>query len=244
MSIKTDALMIRVTKVGEADRFVTALTRDLGLVRASAKGAQKAKSKNNAATSLLAYSKITLIESHEKYVITEAQPERLFYSFGSDISSLALAQYFCEIAGVLCPWDEPAEFSLRLLLNSLHFLTEGQKDPRLLKAVTELRLLAEAGYMPNLTACAACGEDSSPLYFSPVKGTLLCEQCTPPSGDICLAPATLEAMRHILSCPLEKIFQFSVSDDVLAQLAHVTESFLLCQLIRGFKTLDFYHSIH
>lgn len=243
MSQKTDALIIRVNNVGEADRFVTALTRDMGLIRASAKGAKKVKSKNSAATSLLAYSKITLVESHEKYIITEAQPERLFYSFDSDIVSLSLAQYFCELAGVLAPWDEPAETQLRLLLNGLHLLTSRQKDPVLIKAVVELRLLAEAGYMPNLSGCALCGETHGDFYFSPLNGTITCSHCEVPSDQIWLSPATLDAMHFILANPVEKIFGFSLGEDSLKQLSHLTESFLLCQLNRGFKTLDFYHSM-
>lgn len=243
MSFTTDALIIRVTNVGEADRFVTALTRDYGLIRAAAKGSQKVKSKNSTATSLLAYSKISFIESHEKYVITEAQPERLFYSFDSDIASLSLAQYFCEIAGVLCPWDEPAEPQLRLLLNSLHLLFNSEKDPRLIKAITELRLLAEAGYMPDLNGCGFCGIEQATFSFSPIKGVLICENCNPANSDLLLSPSTLDAMKYILSAPLEKLFQFSIGEESIKQLSTCVEKFLLCQLNRGFKTLDFYHSM-
>ena len=63
MSIKTDALIIREYHVGEADRFVVALTRELGVIHASAKGARKIKSRNSTATSMLAYSHLALTES-------------------------------------------------------------------------------------------------------------------------------------------------------------------------------------
>lgn len=243
MSTKMDALIVRVTKVGEADRFITALTKEHGLIRASAKGSQKVKSKNSAGTSLLAFSHLSLVESHEKYIVTEAQPERLFYSFDSNVYCLSLAQYFCELATALCPWDEEAETQQRLLLNGLHFLTEGKKDHRLLKAIIELRLLAEAGYMPNMSGCSICGQSNGSMAFSPVKGCLFCEQCDRDKQSIVLLPSTLDAMRYILSSPVDRIFQFSVGEEALHQLSHVTESFLLCQLNRGFKTLDFYHSI-
>lgn len=57
MPLTTQALIIRENNnIGEADRFVTALTRDLGVVRASARGAQRMKSRNASATQLLSYS--------------------------------------------------------------------------------------------------------------------------------------------------------------------------------------------
>lgn len=59
MSLITEALIIRENNnIGEADRFVTALTRELGVIRASARGAQRMKSRNASATQLLSYSRL------------------------------------------------------------------------------------------------------------------------------------------------------------------------------------------
>lgn len=243
MSITTDALIVREYHVGEADRFVVALTRDLGIIHASAKGARKIKSRNSTSTSLLSYSKLSLVESHDKYVITEARPERLFYSANGDLKALALSQYFCELAGVLAPREEPAELQLRLLLNGLHFLNEGTKDFRLLKAVTEWRLLCEAGYMPYLTSCSGCGNTEGPFSFHPLQGTLSCKKCGSSVSSVLLYPAALAAMQYIQTAPVEKIFSFSISEEALSQFSALSEKFLLTQLNRGFKTLDFYHSL-
>lgn len=79
MRLTTDALIIRENNnIGEADRFVTALTRELGLVRASARGAQNMKNRNASATQLLSYSRLTLFKGREKYIIDEAEPLRIF----------------------------------------------------------------------------------------------------------------------------------------------------------------------
>lgn len=61
MRLTTDALIIRENNnIGESDRFVTALTRDLGVIRASARGARQLKNRSGAATKLLTYSRLTL----------------------------------------------------------------------------------------------------------------------------------------------------------------------------------------
>lgn len=247
MRLTTDALIIRENNnIGESDRFVTALTRDLGVIRASARGARQLKNRSGAATKLLTYSRLTLFRGRDKYIIDEAEPLQLFFELHSDIERLALAQYFCELAGVLAPREEAAEPCLRLLLNALHYLCTGGRDSRLIKAVVELKLLAFAGYMPNLTACASCGAaDASGFWLLPRDGILQCTACRRNAfdGALPVSVTVLAAMRHILYGPFEKCYSFTLPEDGLTGLAQVSEAFLLAQLGRGFNSLDFYHTL-
>lgn len=247
MRLTTDALIIRENNnIGESDRFVTALTRDLGVIRASARGARQLKNRSGAATKLLTYSRLTLFRGREKYIIDEAEPLQLFFELHSDIERLALAQYFCELAGVLAPREEAAEPYLRLLLNALHYLCTGKRDVRLVKAVVELRLLALSGYMPNLTACSVCGAaDAEGFWLLPRDGILQCTACRRNAydGALPVSVTVLAAMQHILYGPFEKCFSFTLPEDSLTGLAQASEAFLLAQLGRGFNSLDFYHTL-
>lgn len=243
MKITTDALIIRENNnIGESDRFVTALTRDCGVIRASVRGARNLKSRNSTATQLLCYSRLTLYKGREKYIVDDAEPLNVFFKVRENLDTLALAQYFCELAAVLAPPEEPAEEALRLLLNSLHYLAEGSRPLPLLKAVTELRLLCQAGYMPAVAACAGCTAENGG-WFSPVQGVLLCDNCHGTVPAVPLSPSVLAAMRHIVYAPFERCFAFSLPEPEALALCDVAERFLLAQLGRGFNTLEFYHSI-
>ena len=194
----------------------------------------------------LTYSRLTLFRGRDKYIIDEAEPLQLFFELHSDIERLALAQYFCELAGVLAPREEAAEPCLRLLLNALHYLCTGGRDSRLIKAVVELKLLAFAGYMPNLTACASCGAaDAAGFWLLPRDGILQCTACRRNAfdGALPVSVTVLAAMRHILYGPFEKCYSFTLPEDGLTGLAQVSEAFLLAQLGRGFNSLDFYHTL-
>lgn len=242
----TDALIIKENNnIGEADRFVTALTRDLGIVRASARGANNIKSRNAAATRLLSYSRLKLIRGRDKYIIEDAKPITVFFELREDIEKLTLAQYFCELIGVLAPQEEPAEDFLRLMLNALHFLIKNDRDSRLVKAVFELRLLGMAGFAPDLTACSVCGAFvGEKMWLLPERGRLVCGQCSghSPSGNcFLLSSSTLSAMRHVLYSEFDKCFSFTMSEKNIAYFSEYTEKYMLTQLGRGFKTLDFYH---
>lgn len=243
--LTTPALIIRENNnIGEADRFVTALTERLGVIRASARGAQKPKSRNAGATRLLCYSHLSLVQGREKYIIDEARPIHVFLGLGSDVGKLALAQYFCELAGVLAPREEPAGEHLRLLCTALHHMEQGSRPLPLLKAVVELRLLTLGGFMPDLTGCARCGTAAAEtMWLSPKEGRLHCESCGCPPGGLPVAAGVLAALRHIAAAPAEKCFAFSLGEESLRALQKVSEAYLLCQVGRGFRTLDFYNSL-
>ena len=138
--------------------------------------------------------------------------------------------------------EEPAEEALRLLLNALHYLAEGSRPLPLIKAVTELRLLCLAGYMPSVAACAGCGTENG-AWFSPLQGVLLCDTCHGSVGAVPVAPSVLAALRHIVYAPFERCFAFSLPEADIMALGDVAERFLLAQLGRSFNTLEFYHSL-
>ena len=140
---------------------------------------------------------------------------------------------------------ESSEY-LRLVLNALHFLCQGTRPQLLLKAIVELRMVSEAGYMPNLAYCANCGAyQAERMYFKINRGELYCKSCYIHTGDPCapLSPAALTAMRHIVLSDFEKIFSFSVSPGALGELSAAAEAYTVEILQKRPKTLDFYHSM-
>ncbi|MBQ5840365.1 MAG: DNA repair protein RecO [Clostridia bacterium] len=243
--LMTDGLIVRdYDTLTEADRFVAILTRDKGLLRASAKGARNMKSRSGAGTQLLSYSKLSLIPARDKYIVEDAVPQEVFFSLRQDVEGLALAQYFCELALHLTPTDSPAPEHLRLLLNALHFLCEGKKDPLLIKAVVEGRLLSLEGYMPDLSSCARCGcEEGECFWFSPAQGTITCDNCGREEDALPVSAGVLAALRHIIYGDFERCFSFSLPREDVARLATIMERFLLAQQPRHYATLDFFHTL-
>ena len=129
------------------------------------------------------------------------------------------------------------------LVNALYALSKLKKPPRLVKAATELRLAAIAGYMPELSGCCVCGRED-PDRFSIADGTLECAGCRASDGvRMPLSPASLAAMRYIVSCPDKKLFSFTLTGAAEKELCDAAESYLLTQLERSFYTLDFYKSL-
>lgn len=240
--ISTDALVIKEMNIGEKDRLITLMTRDMGVIRAFAVGAKSIKSKKGAATGLLAYSNFSLQKKGDTYKVTEATPIKIFFGAGSDIVNLSLSQYFCELCLVFGANDTNGEEFLRLILNSLEFLTTNKISPSLIKAITEFRIAVMSGYMPNLVACDGCGKfEDGIMYFRLTDGTLLCENCK--SGEYCIAVdrTVLDAMRHIIYSEFKNLYSFKIPENKADMLSRITEKYIIMQTEHKFKTLDFYN---
>lgn len=246
MQIITDGLVIKENSVGDNDRVITVLTRDCGVLRAFAVGAKKVKSKKNASTSLLAFSKFTFSGTKDKLRVEDAVPIEMFFDLRTDILKLSVAQYICELCQSLAPVDDTAEEYLRLVLNTLHFLSKQDANVYLLKSIAELRLMTISGYQPDLVACRECGcFENDKMYFDIVNASIVCDDCIDANASyfIEIDRSILAAMRHIVFSELNKLFSFSLSLEKSKYLSNITEKYLCDKTERGYKTLSFLHSI-
>ena len=175
---KTRGLILREMTLGESDRLVTVLTEDQGVIRAFARRAKNLSDGKNAATSLLCYSRLDLYRGRERYIINSAIPIETFFGLRSDIVALALAQYLCQFTEELVPEGPDSGEYLRLVLNTLHFLSEGSRPPELLKALIELRMLSMSGFMPAGPMSRSVCSSGSPGGSSTVKSATF--RRTPP----------------------------------------------------------------
>lgn len=244
MRFNTSGLVIRVLDIGEHDRALTLLTADRGFVRAFCRGVRRVKSKRLSASSLLTYSEFTLSENKDGYTLDEALPKEVFFGLRNDVEKLALAQYFCELFYEFASDASESSDMLRLILNSLYFLSEGKKPPLLIKAVAELRLLSVTGFMPNIVSCRNCGEfESDTMAFDTADGSLLCGKCPIKETCVVIPVSCARALRHIVFSEFDKLFSFSLPESDIRLLSKTVEKYMLGITSRSFKSLDFYNTL-
>lgn len=243
MYVTTRALVLRAADYKESSRMLTLLTESDGKISAAAKGVRRKNSKLAAAAQLYAFSEVTLSHSGGRWYLSEANALELFPGIGTSIENLALAAYFSELLETICREDVPEPELLRLGLNTFFALSEGKRSPALIKAAFELRLMCCAGYEPPLFGCASCGtEDPAEPVFALEGDGLMCRSCAAAAGAarVRLCASSLAAARYIEAADDRRIFSFSLSDDALLRLSEVCEKYVLRQLERDFRTLDYY----
>ena len=243
MRLNTDGLIINEKQTGEADRLVTVLTRDMGVIRAFVRGARTVKSRSLSATQLLAYSRFSIYMNRDVYTIDEAEPIEVFFGVRKDFSRTSLAMYFCELVYELAPEGTDSKEVLSLTLNTLYMLSNNKLPTHQLKAIFEFRLLSLTGYMPNLVGCAECSEYSDETMFFDIENSqLFCSGCRPPQHTFQLTLGVVAAMRHICLSDPEKIFSFTLSPAGLKSLSEISEIYLLARTQRRYKSLELYKS--
>jgi DNA repair protein RecO (recombination protein O) len=190
---KATALVVRTTDWSETSRIVTLWTRELGRVRALAKGGRRLKSNFDSALDLLTVCSIVLLRksSGSLDLLTEAQVVRRFPRLRTDLAALYSAYYIAEL---LADWTEdydPHPIVFDGALAALESLgANGGPATGLRLARFELVLLRELGYSPALDRCAVCSRDldmappspASPA-FSAAAGGMVCPDCAVKQRD-------------------------------------------------------------
>lgn len=241
-------VVLRETETKESDKILTLLTAERGKLPVIAKGARSKRCRFSAAAQSLAWSEWSLYQKGQWYYAREGATLELFDGLRRDLGLLSLGCYFAELTEAVTTEETPAEELLRHLLNGLYALSALHRPPELVKAAFELKLLCLAGYEPLADGCAVCGcVDPERPVLDVVQGVLRCGACGggPGAGDhtVRLCPDSLAALRHIVYGDPKRIYGFRLGGESMERLAEAAERFLLVQLERGFRTLDFYKSL-
>jgi DNA repair protein RecO (recombination protein O) len=199
---KALALVVRGTDWSETSRIVTLYTRDLGRVRALAKGGRRLKSNFEVALDLLTVCSIVLLRksSGSLDLLTEAQVVERFPRLRRDLPSLYAGYYIAEL---LADWTEDYDAHPVLFDEARTTLQELGAEPaltgqRLMRF--ELVLLRELGYQPALENCGVCGAavQGQRLAFSVSLGGVLCGACQPSQRERRpLSAAAWQALREL-----------------------------------------------
>ena len=189
---KIKGLVIKVKNINENDKYLTVLCEEYGKISFKAAGVRNYKSKNIAAAQLFAYSEFTLFKTPAFIRMNEAQILESFYGIRLDLASLALAVYLSDIASVICVGESMDDGQiLRLLLNTLHIISNKKMPNKITKAVFELRTLTKSGFMPNLEECEICSREvfdsGNIMFFDVIGGNLICEDCVVKSNQTAAA---------------------------------------------------------
>ncbi len=269
MLITVNGLITREYRTGEKDRVLHIITEERGRLSAIVKGSTtRKKDATSAATQLFTYANFELYRGQggDLYWVRACTPLKHFFMLTTDIVTMALSSYLCDVASDLCAEEDAipeTDELLRMLLNALHVLNEKNKPAPLVKAVFEMRLAALMGFQPDLTGCARCGEGyPENAYMDIMNGRILCADCQTELNRrsritaereyelgerriLCpLTASTLAALRYTLAAPEKKIFSFALSDAEEQRLfSNVAETYLLNQLEQDFDTLQFYRSV-
>lgn len=238
---RTKGLIIKQTDYGEQNRMLTVFTEDFGIIKAAVYGVKRANSRRSAASQFLSWAEFILyFGKGEVASVNSVTSIESFFPIQEDLTKLALSSYLADITCYVCEAGIPNPPLLRLLLNTLFMCAYRDIPIMKAKAVYELRLIADMGYMPVMTRCAACGREDGLKYFSCECGGAVCEECHAKSrDDIEMSKSVCHALYYILAADEKKVFSFDASDEVIKKVNEISEKYLQSRTEKNFSSLDY-----
>jgi DNA repair protein RecO (recombination protein O) len=188
-------VVLRVQKLGEADRIITLLTRRYGRVRAVAKGVRRTTSRFGARLEPFGHVDVQFHRGRTLDIVTQVETvdgfgARLVGDYGRYTTGCAVLETAERLAGAE---GEPVLRLYLLVVGALRALADGQRRPPLVLDAFLLRSMGTAGWAPALTECARCGAPGSHRAFSVPAGGAVCPGCRP-AGAATPSAQTLELL--------------------------------------------------
>lgn len=178
-SFKTEGVVLRSIRFGEADRVLHLYTADRGRVGAIAKGARRVKSRLGGRLEPLSRVRLVMHQgSGELCTIRQVDTVHAHPALRERREALERATQACEAVLRLLDSTEPNRPAYNLLCNELALLDASPDGACRAGALAfRLKLLLSAGFAPELGSCASCGETEHLGAFSPSAGGVVCSGC-------------------------------------------------------------------
>lgn len=196
-SYSTEAIILKRSDLGEADRILTLFTPYKGKFHAVAKGIRRPISKKAGHIELLSHCRLHVAVGRNLDIVTQAESIENFLRVRTDLWHMTCGFYLAELVDRFIEEHTPHQEVYNLLLEALRVLDTdavelqrqreagtlpaGQEHGRtqLLLRYFEIYLLSYIGYEPVLRSCAHCSAELQPVEngFTPALGGALCPNC-------------------------------------------------------------------
>lgn len=184
---ETEAIILRTHKLGEADKIVIMLTRDAGVVRGTARGARKMKSRYGASLEPFTHVRVSYFEKESRELVSLGNTEivRSHFELLADDRAYTLLEYLGELTLEFSPPHEPNEKLFRMVAATLEDFARTPGAWAGLARYFEIWTLKLAGFWPELKVCARCRRQlqQAGTEAAYVQGaTLVCGPCAAGAG--------------------------------------------------------------
>lgn len=241
---RTEAVIIRRSDFGEADRLLTLIT-PMGKRRVIAKGVRKITSRLAGHIELFNHATVLLAVGRNLDILTQSAALHSFDHLRGDIHRIGAAYYVAELADRLLEEEDENRAVFDLLVTTLDALDRTQQLDLVLRFY-ELHLLGYLGYRPHFHYCSACQDmlDESANRFGPATGGMLCPRCGPTDHmALPISLSTFKLLRFLQTQPLAATEQLHLSDTTRQEAEKLLRVYIRRILEHDLKSVVFLEEV-
>ncbi len=237
--VAVNGVVLLAAPAGEYDKRLILLTKERGKITAFARGARKSTSPLLAAANPFVFATFYVYEGRTAYNLYQAEIHHHFTDLAREIPGVYYGFYFLEFADYYGREGVDGSSMVNLLFVALKSLGNPQISNELVRYVFELKLMVQNGEYPQVFECASCRAKENLNYFSISRGGVLCEDCGGKAKDAKkISSSLLYTLQYIVSAPLKNLYTFTVTREVLAELAALMGDYVKEYTDKRFKSLE------
>lgn len=233
-------MVLSAMPVGDYDKRLVILTKEHGKIAAFAKGARRPNCTLLAGSQPFSFGEFQIYQGRNTYTVLSANISNYFEALRDDLEGAYYAFYFCEFVEYMTKESQDETEILKLIYQTFRAVTKKIIPNPLIRVIFEWKLLCLHGVAPQVFECVKCGNNEENMVFSPSFGGLLCKKCCTIHSNIfqTISPATLYAIQFIVLTPIEKLYTFKVTEEVLKELQKAVKAYIKTYINYEFKSLE------
>lgn len=239
--LRFKGFVLRTIDIGDADRLVSILSSDRGLIKAYARNARRQRSHLRLTTQNFAFCEFTAFQYRERVQIDEAEMIEPFLELQQDMDRLVCAAHLVEVLHDAAEYETERSDLYQLCAYSLESLRR-RPDPLLVAHMAQLRILSMIGLAPRVDNCVICGHALTQRpSFSESAGGILCGRsaCSSRVSDARpLDQATLDGLQHSQTATLQRLFAFQMEPGPRRRFIQLSRQYLIHQMEKPYHRLD------
>ena len=244
-TFRSEAIVLKRSDFGEADRLLTLYTRDFGKIRAIAKGARKPQSRKTGHVELFMRTQFLFAEGRDISVITQAEMVEAYPALRNDLVRMTYVSYAIELLDKFTVEEDRQSPIYDLLVQALDWFA-GTENVMTAARFYELQLLSLTGFRPQLFRCVSCGEpiQEQDQWFSGELGGLLCPNCYLADGKArAVTAVVVKVLRYLQTRDWETVRVLTLQRPLQHDLERHMHYYLTYILERNLKSVDFLHRL-
>ncbi|HUP27430.1 MAG TPA: DNA repair protein RecO [Chloroflexia bacterium] len=237
---KSEAVVIKRSDLGEADKILTIYTPYFGKLRVVAKGVRKVTSRLAGHVELFTRNQMLLAKARNLDIITQSETIDAYRPLHEDLSRIAHASYAAELLDALTP-DALENYAVyKLMVEALRLVSEDTDGDRVLRWF-ELQLLGYMGYAPELSKCVECRNDLTPTVngFSAGLGGVVCASCRRAGAGRDLSVNALKVLRLMQRNSYSAVSRLRIEPELHAEMQSTIQGYISYILERELRSTHF-----
>lgn len=236
---RVQGIVLRSMDYGEGNKIIGLYTRELGKVSVMARGAKKVRSRLGAVTQLFTYGDFVFFKSGQMGTLNSGEIIEPFNKLRENLYMSAYASYLVELVDRMVSEEDASAFLFEQLKAGLEAIHQG-KDLAVIAHLFEMKILAMAGYAPELEVCVSCGNVPSAAHFSAMLGGILCERCAwKDRSAVPITARTLKLIRLFKGLDLRRLGNINVKQDTKNELKACMQAYMDTHVGIRFKSRSF-----